>query len=77
MHVVSPNSYELWNNVGLCMMDKNKNLAAYCCLRKSVFLNPLQWKPIANLGMICLKMKKYTLASVHFSTSLSLNPKNP
>jgi Bardet-Biedl syndrome 4 protein len=41
MHVISPNSYELWNNVGLCMMNKNKNLAAYCCLRKAVFLDPL------------------------------------
>ena len=74
---ISPNCAELWNNIGLCLMEKEKYLASFCCIRKAIFLDPFLWESHANLGLVCLEMKKYLLASVNFTTSLSLNPRNP
>lgn len=41
-----------------------------------MFLDPFEWRSSANLGIVCLKMKKYALASVNFTTAVSLNPKD-
>jgi tetratricopeptide (TPR) repeat protein len=53
---VSPNSSFLWNNAGMCFFEKQKLIAAYTCITKSIYLDPFQWKSYANLGLVCLEL---------------------
>lgn len=41
------------------MLQKNKEIVAYCCLKKALFLDPFRWDIHANLGLILIKIKKY------------------
>lgn len=56
---ISPNSASLWNNIGMSFFEKRKYIAAYTCLKKSLYLDPFQWKGYANLGMVCIELQKY------------------
>lgn len=40
----SPESPELWNNVGMCFFGKGKLVAAIACLKHAIYLNPFDWK---------------------------------
>jgi Bardet-Biedl syndrome 4 protein len=58
---ISPNSAFLWNNIGMSFFEKKKFIAAYTCLKKSLYLDPFQWKVYANLGMVCIELEKYNI----------------
>lgn len=41
------------------MSKKGKEIVAYCCLKKSLFLDPFRWDTHANIGLTLMKIKKY------------------
>lgn len=52
---------------------KGKDIAAYGCLKKALFLDPFRYDIHLNLGLLLLKYKKYVGAQLHFRSALKLN----
>jgi Bardet-Biedl syndrome 4 protein len=50
----TPNSAQLWNNIGMCFFGKGKHVAAVACLKRSVYLSPFEWIISFNLGILHL-----------------------
>jgi Bardet-Biedl syndrome 4 protein len=49
---LNPMSAQLWNNVGMCFFSKGgKHMAVVSCLRRAVYLAPLEWIINYNLGI--------------------------
>jgi hypothetical protein len=48
--VQTPNSAQLWNNIGVCFFGKGKNVAAVACLKRAVYFTPFEWIISYNLG---------------------------
>ena len=48
--VVTPESPQLWNNIGMCFFGKKKFVAAIACLKRANYLAPFDWKILYNLG---------------------------
>ncbi len=46
----TPNSAQLWNNIGMCFFGKGKNVAAVACLKRAVYFTPFEWIISYNLG---------------------------
>ena len=61
--VVTPESPQLWNNIGMCFFGKKKFVAAIACLKRANYLAPFDWKILYNLG-------KLRIGSPHFFTNL-------
>ncbi|KAL1502259.1 hypothetical protein ABEB36_007425 [Hypothenemus hampei] len=49
-----PESLALWNNIGMCFYSKQKYIAAISCLKRSLWLAPLNWKILFNLALVHL-----------------------
>lgn len=58
-------SPSLWNNIGLCFAIKKKFVAAVSCLKRALYLNPIDWRINFNLGLINLQLRQYASA-FHF-----------
>ena len=54
----SCNSAALWNNIGTNMLNKKKDIVAYCCLKRALFLDPFRWDIHANLARLFMRRKK-------------------
>ncbi|VVC24162.1 Tetratricopeptide repeat,Tetratricopeptide repeat 1,Tetratricopeptide repeat-containing [Cinara cedri] len=67
---------ETWNNIGMCFFGKHKYVAAISCLKRAVYLHPLNWIALYNLGLVHLYTRQYVSAFVFLSTSAKLNPNN-
>jgi Bardet-Biedl syndrome 4 protein len=63
--VRTPESPEMWNNIGMCFFGKGKLVASIACLKKAVYLAPSQWKISYNLGLVHLHNKQY-VSAFHF-----------
>ena len=50
------------HRVGLFLFD---SLQAISCLKRAIYLAPLEWKVLYNLGLVHLHMEKYASA-FHF-----------
>lgn len=61
----------LWNNLGICFASKNKFVATITCLKRALFLNPLDWRINYNLGLINLKLKQYASSFQFFKNSVA------
>lgn len=72
--VQSPNSAQLWNNVGMCFFGKKNYIAAISCLRRALFLAPFEWIIAYNLGLVFLHTKQYASAFHYLSASINLKP---
>ena len=70
----TPNSSQLWNNIGMCFFGKSKHVAAVACLKRATYLSPFEWIISFNLGVIHLTTGQYASAFHFFSTSINLNP---
>ena len=70
----TPNSAQLWNNIGMCFFGKGKHVAAVACLKKAVYLSPFEWIINFNLGILHLTTEQHASAFHYFSTSINLNP---
>lgn len=70
----TPNSPQLWNNVGMCFFGKGKYVAAISCLKRAVYLSPCEWIISYNLGIVYLTLEQYASAFHYFSTAINLQP---
>ena len=68
----NPNSSQIWNNIGLCLFGKLRNISAIASLKKAIFLGPFEWTIAYNLGLVLLCSEQYTSAFHYFSVSINL-----
>lgn len=72
--VHTPNSAQLWNNIGMCFFGKGKYVAAVACLKKAVYFTPFEWIISYNLGVVHLATGQFASAFHYFSTAINLQP---
>ncbi|XP_028391748.1 Bardet-Biedl syndrome 4 protein-like [Dendronephthya gigantea] len=72
----TPESAQLWNNIGMCFFGKKKHIAAISCLKRAAYLAPFEWKIFYNLGLIHLSIQQYASAFHFISGAISLQPRN-
>eukprot|EP00823_Brevimastigomonas_motovehiculus_P007131 TRINITY_DN6147_c0_g1_i1.p1 TRINITY_DN6147_c0_g1~~TRINITY_DN6147_c0_g1_i1.p1 ORF type:complete len:482 (-),score=97.88 TRINITY_DN6147_c0_g1_i1:103-1548(-) len=72
--VQTPNSAQLWNNIGMCFFGKQKYLAAISCLKRALYLDPFEWIISYNLGLVHLNTGQYASAFHYLSASVNLKP---
>lgn len=72
--VATPDSAQLWNNIGMCFFGKERFVAAVACLKRSLYLDPFQWITAHNLGLVHLRTGQFASAFQHLSASVNLKP---
>ena len=72
--VATPNSAQLWNNIGMCFFGKQRHVAAIACLRRASNLDPFEWIISYNLGLVHLTTQQYASAFHFLSASINLKP---
>jgi len=75
--VRTPNSAQLWNNIGMCFFGKQRFVAAIACLKRALYLDPFEWIISYNLGLVHLNTGQYASAFHYFSASINLKPDFP
>merc|ERR1712093_581500 len=75
--VQTPNSAQLWNNIGMCFFGKQRYVAAIACLKRALYLDPFEWIISYNLGLVHLNTGQYASAFHYFSASINLKPDFP
>ena len=70
--VQTPNSAQLWNNIGMCFFGKAKYVAAVACLKRALYLDPFEWIIAYNLGLVHLNTGQNASAFHFFSASINL-----
>ncbi|GAB6027855.1 Bardet-Biedl syndrome 4 protein [Chamberlinius hualienensis] len=70
---LAPDSASLWNNVGMSFFKRKKYVASISCLKRALFLAPLEWKILYNLGLVHLTMQQYASAFHFLSSAINLN----
>ncbi|XP_043507681.1 Bardet-Biedl syndrome 4 protein homolog isoform X2 [Frieseomelitta varia] len=72
-----PESYILWNNIGMCFYGKQKYVAAISCLKRAHYLNSMAFLPAYNLGMVFLTTGQPASAAIYLCAAVSADSKNP
>ncbi|KAK9304065.1 hypothetical protein QLX08_004443 [Tetragonisca angustula] len=72
-----PESYILWNNIGMCFYSKQKYVAAISCLKRAHYLNSMAFLPAYNLGMVFLTTGQPASAAIYLCAAVSTDSKNP
>lgn len=75
--VQTPNSAQLWNNVGMCFFGKQRYIASIACLKRALYLDPFEWIISYNLGLVHLNTGQCASAFHFFSSSINLKPDFP
>ncbi|KAJ4456870.1 putative Bardet-Biedl syndrome 4 protein [Paratrimastix pyriformis] len=70
--LATPNSAQLWNNVGMCFFAKGKPVPAISCLKRALDLAPFEWIVAYNLGLVHLTTRQYASAFHYLSSSINL-----
>jgi Bardet-Biedl syndrome 4 protein len=70
--VQTPNSAQLWNNIGMCFFGKQNYIASISCLRRALYLAPFEWIIAYNLGLVFLNTQQYASAFHYLSASINL-----
>lgn len=63
---------EIWSNIGLCFYKKQKLVAAIACLKKAVWISPLNFNALYNLGYVLLKAHQFASAFHVLATAVSI-----
>lgn len=71
-----PESFQFWNNIGICFLSKKKFVAAMSCLRKAYEINPISWIVCYNLGIIYLRQSLYATSFHYLACAINLNSKH-
>ncbi|XP_052895820.1 Bardet-Biedl syndrome 4 protein homolog [Anopheles moucheti] len=67
-------SAEVWSNIGLCFFKKQKFIAAISCLKKAVWISPLNFNALYNLGLVFVTAQQYVSAFQTLAAAISLRP---
>jgi Bardet-Biedl syndrome 4 protein len=70
----TPNSAQLWNNVGMCFFGKGKHVAAIACLKRALYLDPFEWIVAYNLGLLHLHTEQFASAFHFLTAAINLRP---
>merc|ERR1712100_488794 len=70
--VFTPNSAQLWNNIGMCFFGKQKPVASISCLKRALYLDPFEWIVAYNLGLVHPNTAQYASSFHYFSASINL-----
>lgn len=70
----TPNSAQLWNNVGMCFFGKGKHVAAIACLKRALYLDPFEWIVALNLGILHLHTEQFASAFHFLTAAINLRP---
>ena len=70
----TPNSAQLWNNVGMCFFGKGKHVAAIACLKRALYLDPFEWIVAFNLGLLHLHTEQFASAFHFLTAAINLRP---
>jgi Bardet-Biedl syndrome 4 protein len=70
--VATPNSAQLWNNIGMCFFGKGHTIAAVSCLKRAAYLAPFEWIICYNLGLVHLNGGQHASAFRHFHACINL-----
>mmetsp|Transcript_33762 Transcript_33762/g.60952 ORF Transcript_33762/g.60952 Transcript_33762/m.60952 type:complete len:408 (-) Transcript_33762:680-1903(-) len=70
----TPNSPQLWNNIGMCFFGKQRHIASIACLKKALYLGPFEWIISYNLGLVHLHTGQFASAFHFLSASINLKP---
>lgn len=68
----TPESAELWNNVGMCFFGNKKYIAAVACLKHAAYLAPFEWMVAFNLGLVHLTVGQLASAFHFFTSAVNL-----
>ncbi|XP_035906861.1 Bardet-Biedl syndrome 4 protein homolog [Anopheles stephensi] len=69
-------SSEVWSNIGLCFFKKQKFIAAISCLKKAVWVSPLNFNALYNLGLVFVTAQQYVSAFQTLAAAISLRPEH-
>ncbi len=72
-----PNSPQLWNNVAMCLFNKQKFVGAIACLKKALYMAPFEFIVCFNLGLVHLTTGQYASAFQFLSAAINLRPDYP
>lgn len=72
----TPESPQLWNNIGMCYYGKKKYVAAICCLKRATYLAPFEWKILYNLGLVHLTVHQHASAFHFLSAGVGLHARS-
>ena len=60
----------------MCFFGKARYVAAIACLKRALYLDPLQWIAAFNIGLVNLNTKQYASSFHYFSVSINMKPDN-
>ena len=64
---INPHSAQLWNNIGMCFLGKQKFVASIACLKRALYFDPFEWIIAYNLGLVHLHIQQPLSAFMYFS----------
>ncbi|XP_053686682.1 Bardet-Biedl syndrome 4 protein homolog [Sabethes cyaneus] len=67
---------EIWSNIGLCFFKKQKYIAAISCLKKAIWVAPLNFNALYNLGLVLVTAQQYVSAFQTLAAAICLRPDN-
>jgi Bardet-Biedl syndrome 4 protein len=86
------NSSLMWNNIGMAFYHRQKFIAVsyplneltrkFCdlqglaCLKRALYLAPMDWRLLHNLGLICLRSHQYASANIYLTAAALINPEH-
>jgi Bardet-Biedl syndrome 4 protein len=72
--VQTPNSPQLWNNIGMAFFSKQKYVAAVSCLKRALYLDPFEWIIAFNLGLVHLHTEQWASAFHYLTAAINMKP---
>lgn len=72
--VRTPESPEVWCNIGMCFFGKKKFIAAVSCLKRAHYLAPFHFEVCYNLGLVHLHMDQHASAFHYLSAAVNIRP---
>uniref|UniRef100_A0A4Y0BPH9 TPR_REGION domain-containing protein n=1 Tax=Anopheles funestus TaxID=62324 RepID=A0A4Y0BPH9_ANOFN len=73
---LSDETSEVWSNIGLCFFKKQKFIATISCLKKAVWVSPLNFNALYNLGLVFVTAQQYVSAFQTLAAAISLRPEH-
>ena len=70
----TPHSAQLWTNIAMCYFAKGKLVAAAACLKRALYLSPLEWIISYDLGLVYLSSEQYATSFEYLRASINLKP---
>jgi len=73
---VAPTQWDIWNNLGVLLMEEKNYLDAQLAFRKAIEFDPTNPLPHANIGTTWLDAGYASEAKTHFNSALELDKNN-